>query len=85
MVYILLANLKEVLTACEVVKHDDAADFVEQLLFEVLALVEQLLDLLGSLRQHQVLGLFIVVPNFVELFDQSWVLNLPRFVILLFE
>lgn len=49
---ILLANLQEVLTTREIVKHDDTADFVEQLLLEVLALIEQLLHLLGSLREH---------------------------------
>ena len=49
---VLLADFEEVLSTGEVIEHDDAADFVEQLLLEVLALVEQLLDLLSALREH---------------------------------
>ena len=47
---ILLAHFQKVLTTSKVIKHDDSTDFVEKLLLEVLTLIQQLLDLLGSLR-----------------------------------
>lgn len=85
MVSVLLSDFKEVLSTREVVEHDDTTHFVEQLLFEVLTFVQQFLYLLGPLWQHKMLGLLVVVAHFVELLDESGVLNLPLFVILLFE
>ena len=84
-VHVLLADLKEVFPTREIVEHDDAAHFVEELLLEVLALIEKLLDRLGPLRQHQVLGLFVVVAYLVELLDQGGVLHFPLFIVLLLE
>lgn len=85
MIHVLLADFKEVLATREVIKHDDTSDFVEQLLLEVLTLVKQFLYLLGPLRQHQVFRLLVVIPHFVELLDESGILNFPLFIILLFE
>ena len=44
MVDILLADVQEVLSGRHVVKHDHSPDFIEKLLFEVLALVKQFLN-----------------------------------------
>ena len=66
---VLLADLQEVLTTREVVKHDDTTDLVEELLLEVLALVKQLLYLLGSLWKHQMFGLFVIISDLIELLD----------------
>lgn len=85
MIHILLAHLQKVLTTRKVIKHYYATDFVEKLLLEVLTLVKQLLDLLSSLGQHQVLGFLVVVSDFVQFFDQCGVLHLPCLVVLLFE
>jgi hypothetical protein len=68
-IHVLLSDLQEVLTTREVVKHDDATDLVEELLLEVLALVKQLLYLLGSLRKHQMFRLLVIISDLIELLD----------------
>lgn len=85
MVGVLLTNLKEVFSRCKIVKHDCPPDFVEELLLEVLALVQELLDLLGLFWEHILLALFVVVSDFVDLLNQGWVLNLPLLIVLLLE
>ena len=43
------------------------------------------MHLLRLLRKHELFSLFEVISHLVNFFDKSWVLNLPGFVILLFE
>ena len=82
---VLLADLQEVLSTGEIVKHDDPTHLVEKLLLEVLTLIEQFLHLLRPLRQHQVLRLLVIVAHLVQLLDQCWVLHFPLLVVLLLE
>jgi len=83
--HILLTNIQEVVSTCEVVKHHDSSDLVEQLLLEVLALVKHLLNNLCLLREHILFGIVVVIPHLVYFLDERWVLHLPLLVILLLE
>jgi hypothetical protein len=82
---VLLAHIKEGLSAGQIIQHHRSANLVEQLLLEVLALIQQLLQRLSLLRQHEHLGLIEIVAHLVNFLDDGWVLDLPGLIVLLLE
>ena len=85
MIDVLFSDIVEIFSARHIIQHNRSPDLIEQLLLEILALVLHFLESLGSLWQHVLLSLFVVSSHFVDLLDQSWILDLPLLVVLLFE
>lgn len=85
MVDILLTNVKEILSTCKIVQHDCSPCLVEQLLLEKLGLIHKLLKGCCLLWKHVGLSLGKVVSDLVNFLNNGWVLDLPRFIVLLLE
>ena len=85
MVGVLLTDVGEILSGGEVIKHNGSSYLIEELLFEILALVEQFLYGLWFLREHVLLSLIKVISHLVNFFHEGGISNLPLLVVLLFE
>jgi hypothetical protein len=84
-VNILLTNIEEGISACHVVHHNCSTGFIEKLLLKELAFIEKFLKSLSLFWKHEHFGFGKVISDFINFFDDCWVLNLPGLIILFLE